>query len=179
MNRVMQEGLWAVLFIVLTAGCGVSMAEDAPSARRNVEEAGGFSFVPPEGWQTRLFPGLKYKIVFGTPANGFAPNINVVDEQFKGTLDAYVDASAATIQRVLKNAHVVKRDAFKTDDGTAGVRQVVEDEQQGKKLRQVFFFFGRDDTKFVATCSTLADGGEKLDGAFETSMKSFRFEKKK
>src|SRR5262249_42430659 len=44
-----------------------------------------------------------------------------------------------------------------------------------KLLRQNFYFFDKGKTKFVVTCTALAEGGEKLDPVFEGSRKTFRF----
>jgi hypothetical protein len=156
---------------------GARPAGPDQDARRHVEKAGGFSFVVPEAWNARDFPGRKFKLIFGPSEAGFASNINVVDEAFDDSLDAYVKATTDVLPRVLKEYRLVKQDEFKTTTGVAGARLIVENEQGGKLLRQTFYIFGAPKTMFVVTCSTLAEGGEKLDAVFETSMKTFRFEK--
>ena len=45
--------------------------------KRHTEPEGGFSFCPPDGWRIEQKTGDKYKMVFGTPTNGFTPNINI------------------------------------------------------------------------------------------------------
>jgi hypothetical protein len=136
-----------------------ALAQKAEDPPRHIEAAGGFSFVPPQSWQVREIPGLKYKVVHGQPAAGFAPNINVVDEAFKGTLDAYVKQNVATLQRVFKKARILaEQEEFKTTAGLQGVRLMVENEQNARLLRQSFYFFAKGDTKYVVTCTTLAAG---------------------
>jgi hypothetical protein len=165
-------GVTALGFLaVLTVGCRDS------ASKRHVESAGGFSFVPPDGWTMRDFPGMKFKLAAGPAAAGFAPNINVVDEQFNGSLEDYVKGNLATLRASFKGFNLVQQDEFKTTAGEAGKRLITENEQKGRQLRQTFYFFGKGNTKFVVTCSALSDGGEKLDSAFETSMKTFRFDK--
>jgi len=126
---------------------------------------------------------MKFKAMIGPSAAGFAPNICTVDELFSGSLDAYVKGNLAAFQEASRKFpsrkfHLAQPDDFKTTAGEQGARLVTESENQGRLLRQTFYFFGKRDTKFVITCSTLAEGGDKLDSVFETSIKTFRFEKK-
>jgi hypothetical protein len=69
-------------------------ADQAKDSRRHAE-SGGVSFIAPAGWKSQAFPGLKYKIAVGPAVAGFAPNINVVDESFTGSLDSYVEENLA------------------------------------------------------------------------------------
>jgi hypothetical protein len=147
-------------------------------SRRNVEQIGGFSFVPPEGWDVRTVPGLKYKVVVGPVRDNLPANINIVDEPFKGSLDDYAKATVTAAQARFKKFRVVKEQEFKTAAGLPGVRLITEDEQKDKLLRQTFFIFSAADIIYVATASTVSEGGEKLDPIFEACLKSFRFEKK-
>ncbi len=175
----MQRSLLAAWLLALAfplAGTGAAGADDA-EARRHTEKAGGFSFVPPENWTVRDFPGLKYKVVVGPVRSAFASNINVVDEVYKGSLDAYEKASIAAMQARLEKFAIKDRGEFKTTSGLKGARLVAQSEQGGRLLRQTFYFFGNGDKKYVATCSTVADGGEKFDDVFERAMKTFRFER--
>jgi hypothetical protein len=166
-----------VLLTSLAAGWG-GQGPKAEDGLRHEETAGGFSFVPPKGWTIREFPGLKFKIAAGPAAAGFAPNINVVDESFGGSLAEYVKLNLDTLPKVFQKSRVVNQGAFKTNAGLEGARAITENEQNGKLLRQTFYFFPRGDRQFVVTCSVLAEGGEKLDAVFEASMKTFRFDKK-
>jgi len=72
---------------LLLAIAGPAAAEDA---KRHVESAGKFSYVAPAGWQVRAMPGLKFQIAHGEPVEGFAPNLNFVDETYAGSLQDYV-----------------------------------------------------------------------------------------
>jgi hypothetical protein len=172
----MASFLFFVLQILICPGPARAQKQD--EARRHLEKTGGFSLVPPDTWTVRDFPGLKYKVIVGPTQAGFASNIVVADETFKGTLDDYVKANKDAIMQVLKKAQIVKQEEFKTTDGLPGVRLIFENEQGDKLLRRTSYFFGATDTKYVLTCSTLAEGGEKLDPVFEQALKTFRFEKK-
>jgi hypothetical protein len=172
----MRRTLTAALVVLLGLVFRVGAAEDAP--QRHTEKAGGYSFVPPKGWKMMEFGGLKHKIAVGPAANGFAPNIVFVDEAFKGNLIDYVAGSKDGLKKAFKKFKEISETSLKTKDGAACVRFVIERDENGKQLRQSFYFFdlspGR---KLVVTCTALTDGGEKLDPAFEESMKTFRLEK--
>lgn len=138
------------------------------------EQSGGFSFNPPPNWQAVEFPGLKYRIAQGPPESGFTPNIVVVDEKYSGTLPHYVEANLVNMELLLQNLKVLQRQNLRTDDGEPVVRVLTENFQQGRLLRQTFYFLGSGDRKFVLTCTALADGGEKYDQVFLTSAESFQ-----
>lgn len=162
-----------ILAVVLTAslifvGCG------GKTPRQHYEKAGAFSYDPPPGWQVIEFPGLKYRISHGPRENEFSPNINVVDEAFSGTLAGYVDANLQNMEKLFVNLKVLSRADFRTQDNEAAVKVVTENEQQGRMLRQTFFFIGSGNRKYVVTCTALADGGDKLDAVFAGSVETFR-----
>ncbi len=144
---------------------------------RLVEPEGGFSYVPPDGWMAYRLPGLKYRIVSAPIQAGGAPNINAADEFFAGSLEEYVKANLATLQRVMPEFRIVKQEDFQTTAGLPSVRLVAEVKQNGINLRQSYYFFGNGNTKYVVVCTTRRDGGEELDPIFEASMKSFRLER--
>jgi hypothetical protein len=177
---------WIVLILVAATavGCraksapGGTSAQQVDDTRRHQEPAGGFSFVPPKDWQVRDFPGLKYKVVAGPPAAGFASNINIIDESAKSSLDDYVKDSIVTLQKVLKKCRILSQEAFKTSAGLKGARVVAEGEEGDRLLRFNGYFFAQGDMKFVVTCTALADGGAELDPVFEACLKTFRFENK-
>jgi hypothetical protein len=153
---------------LLLTGCG------GKAPRSLHEAAGGFSYDPPAGWTVSEFPGLKYRVATGPVQNGFASNINVVDEAFAGSLADYVEMNVSMIQKVIVSARVVRREEFQTADLAPASRVIVEDEQQGRRLRQSFYFFDGGRRKYVASCSTGVDGADALDASFEASMKTFR-----
>ena len=119
-------------------------------------------------------PGLKYRIARGPSANGFAPNINVVDEAFSGSLAKHVDASLVALKQLGLKYKLLKREPFQTDDGLPAERVTIEAEQYGRQLRQTICYVGQGKRVFVITCTALAEGGEALDETFEKSIKTFR-----
>ena len=71
-------------------------------------------------------PGLKYKWAVGPAAQGFAPNINVVDEPFAGTLDDYVAGNIKTLSALVKYYRQIDKGPFATTKGLEGVKLVTE-----------------------------------------------------
>ncbi len=175
---------WMIMAATLAAiNTGTSVnAQDATGKeqpaeeKRHVEKEGGYSFVPPEGWTVREFPGLKYQLAIGPAENQFASNINVVDEVYMGTVENYIKATKELLPKAIKKYRVLKQEPFKTASGIKTERLIIEGEQQGHLLRQTFYLFPTPKKMFVVTCSTTSAGGEKLDANFESCMKTFRFD---
>lgn len=155
--------------LLMCTGCGRGR-----SPRQLYEKSGGFSYDPPSGWSVVEFPGLKYRISHGPRENDFAPNINVVDERFTGTLAEYIDVNLENTADVFVKMEVIGREDFSTEDGESGVRILIENEQQGRMLRQNFFFIGPGVRKYVVTCTALVDGGDRFDRVFSESVETFR-----
>src|SRR5262245_26793122 len=86
----------------------------ADVGKRHREAEGGFSYCPPSGWAMQHVPGLKYSIAAGPAANGFAPNINVVDEKAGMNLDEYVDANKKMLSKAFKGYKEIGKTEFKT-----------------------------------------------------------------
>lgn len=144
-------------------------------AGRLTEPAGGFSYNPPPGWKIRTFPGLKYKICYTTPAQGFAPNINAVDETAPLSLAEYVRVSMTHMNLAYAKFHIVTQGAFLTGSGLHGVRLVSNGTINGKNVRQIFYVFpAAHNRKIIVTASWLASDGNKYTAAADGAMKSFR-----
>lgn len=174
----------ALALMVLAIGCennndtsGITgippknAAEPAPA----VESTESFSYTPPAGWLMFSAPGMKYRTAIGPlVAGALAPSMSVAEEAFKGSLADYATQKIATLREMFKAAKVLKEDEFKTSTGAECRRAVVENLQNPTPLRQSMYFFGKGDKKFVVTCTTYAQEGEKLDPVFEASMATFR-----
>lgn len=147
-------------------------------SERIYEKEGGFSYVPPERWRVREFPGLEYKVAGGIRSDRFTPNINVVDVPYGGPLDEeFVEANIETMRRIFHGFRIVAWDDFRTDEGEHGIRLVTEQRiADGTKLRQTQYLFDGGSRKIVVTCSRLADKQQAVDAACDESMKTFRIE---
>lgn len=149
----------------------------ADVGKRHREAVGKFSFCPPQGWTMQNIPGMKYSIAAGPAANRFAPNINVVDENSRMTLNDYVETNKKMLAKAFKGYKELGKSEFKTTSGLKATRLVTQSDQEGTMVRQTFYFFAaKGDRKVTATCSALASGGKALDEVFEASLKTFAIE---
>jgi hypothetical protein len=157
-----------------------SNTDKARKSERHVEPEGGFSFIPPDGWEMRSFPGrFKFKAAIGPPTGGFTPNIAVGDELWPGSLEDYIKASIEVISQK-PNIKVTKKGDFTTSEGLRGARITLDNFRKDTTLRQTMYFFARGETKFVVTCSTVAAAGsDDLDAVIENSIKTFRIDEQK
>lgn len=141
---------------------------------KTIEAPGVFSYKVPEGWRVVEVAQVKYKVAVATPVDGFAPNINIVEEEFKGSMDEYLQGNLKILEKSLPGFKNLGQRAFTTNSGVKGVKVTAQTEQQGKVLRQVFFLLrGKGDLKFVITFTALANDGNKYDAAVEKALKTF------
>lgn len=149
------------------------------SARPGYTPPGGeFSFVPPENWVMREMPGFKYQFAFGPKINNFTPNINFVDQNAPSTIDDYVAGNLQALQQMAvdekRSLKVIGQGEFTTDSKKSGTRVVTETAYEGNPVRQTFYFFaGKNDIKFVITCTVPAEGGAGYDKTCDSSIKTF------
>jgi hypothetical protein len=167
------------LACALTAILAVSCKKAAPQHQTAGDEpsryrAAGFSYVPPQGWEVRDFPGLKYKIAAAAPADGFAPNLNVVDEAFAGSLDTYVSLNLQNLAKALPGYEKVSQETFRTADGVDATKLVVLSTQSNVPLRQLFYMVPASGKFYVVTCSDHADHKGSHDAECDAAAKTFR-----
>jgi hypothetical protein len=144
---------------------------------RYFEREGGFSYQPPRGWRIANIPGIKYKFAFGPPQDGFAPNMNFVDEAHSGSLQNYVDANLKVMQSI-KGFEKINQTTFRTEAGKTAIKLTTQAEQNGKMVRQIYYFFEASrDKKLVVTGSAPARGKEELDRIFDESVSTLIFDR--
>ena len=163
---------------VAETGSVLSVARVAESGSESSHADGDFTFTEPPGWRIAEMPGLKYKVAFGEPIDGFAPNINVVDEYYSQGLESYVEGNEKNMSKLFQNFKQIQKSSFQTNSGLNGIKLITEADPQGMSLRQTFYFFsGYGDKKIVVTCSVPKAHGGKYDSIFDASLKTFSFGK--
>lgn len=141
---------------------------------RLVEAPDQFSYMAPEGWMVAEVTGVKYKVAITNPSNGVAPNLNVVDDSFKGTMDEYVRQNLEDLEKSFDEFKKLGQNSFTTTSGVKGVKVIIQARQQGKLLRQIFFLLrGKNDVKYVITFTASAEEGKKYDAIVEKAIKTF------
>ena len=151
--------------------------KDKQEKGRHYEEGGRFSFVPPDGWQVVQLPGMKYGVFSGPTANGFAPNINVLDEAYAGSLDDYVTLSIRNLRVMFPQFLKLSQEDLKLDSGLPAVRVVGRNSMNNMEMEQTMYFVKRSSKMFVITGSKLASDGRNLANEFEKCARSFREER--
>jgi hypothetical protein len=177
-------GLWLGLGlgVAALAGLGVLtvilvLKKASPSnPGRHHEAAGGFSYVPPPGWEVKPFPGLKFQIVAGPAQAGFAPNINIVEELSNLDMRSYLEANLLQMQGVFQGFRLLERQEFSTGDGLQGHKIIFERPEGGRQLRQCQYFFGRGNRKLTLTATMLAHTGTRFDAVLDECARSFKLD---
>ncbi len=139
----------------------------------SAEELGGdYSLDLPEHWAVKKFPGATYKIVITQARNNFSPNINLVDEKFYGSMDEYV-AESFEILRQSYNAKKVEETSFSADN-VDGVKLTADTEINGRKVRQIFYFFQRPlGQKVVLRATSDRRSASALEKEFDSILATF------
>ena len=167
----MNRSLLALLLwlpALLVCGC------KGENPRRHYEKEGGFSFVPPEGWQMQSVPATKYQMAAGPVALGVPVNLLVVEKEFPGTVDDLV----RTVLRTLPpEFQVRKRETFKGDGDLQGIKLIVEIGAEPARLRNSMYIIGKGSTKYLVTGTAPAADAATFEALFDASLKTFRFEK--
>ena len=170
---------WLVLAMVpwLLTGCDSGDSGSVPQEQgRHYEREGGFSLMPPEGWPVADMPGLKYKVIVGPSSNDFAPNINVVDEAYSGSLDDYVASSMEMLERMFEDFKKISQEDLRLENDTRAIKLVTHNRQHGRELQQTFYIVDGAKRKFVLTCTKLAEDKRDFAKEFEASVCTFRAE---
>ncbi len=165
------------IFLILACICLTFAQGYASENARHYEKEGGFSYIPPIGWKIIEIPGYKYKFAAGTPIKGFTPNINIADSVYEGSMENYIKSSILMMKQNMVKFKLVTEEPFLTKNGLKSARIIVENEQDGRLLKQIFYIFPHKNRTYLATCTLPASVGNKLDLTLDSCMKTFRFEK--
>lgn len=135
-----------------------------------------FTFELPADGEFADFPGMKYQIGYLKLHSGddFRANVNVVDEQFTGSLREYGGAIERTLQKLVPGFKKLSAKQIKTNSGAPAFRIVFESQQQGRDLTQVSYAIDGGDVMYVLTGSTSRFKTERDLPVFDTIAQSFR-----
>lgn len=170
--KILKLHKLCVLFLL-----AVPMIAYAQVGTRYSEPEGGFSICPPQNWIVMEFPGLKYKVIFAQPVNGFSPSINFVDEYYEGSLEEYVELSRKNMNLIYSDFEYVKQESFKTNSGVSGIKDIIVAQSSDRLLRQIFYFFQTGARKIVITC-TVNTSYQYYEKTFDESIKTFEFSRR-
>ena len=138
-------------------------------------QLGGFSLIPPAVLPVKKeIPGFKFPFFFAPPKDGFAPNLNFVDEPFEAEWDAYVKATLEVIRTSLKADVLTPAAAFDLPAKLRCTRIVYRSAATGHELRQTCFLIQLNPGKaIIITFSSLPAEGDNWDAPIAESIRTF------
>jgi hypothetical protein len=126
--------------------------KDRLEGERHYETDGGFSYVPPKGWEFFEVPGFKYLgLMDSSPTGEVSSNVVFVDERYTGSLKNYVEEALKVAKQVNPKFEVLSVDEVVTDSGIHGISVVEKNEFNGLQMMQVQFMFDLGEKKLVMT----------------------------
>lgn len=139
------------------------------------EPTGGFSYFVPAGWTISKIDGMQFQIARDKGANGFYPNLNILQEKNKFTFEEYYKANIAQLKEFISDYKELLTEEFITSAGLKGKKHTCSCKQVGKNLFQAYYFFERKDkTKTMITCSSLIEDKNKYAPIFDSIVKSLK-----
>ena len=161
------------LLFVLLAVLALAPLRAQPAAEQRLQ-LDGFSFQPPQVLPVKKeIPGFKFPFFFAPPKDGFAPNLNLVDETFDAEWDAYVKASLENVKSGLKAEISVPPAAFEMTSKLRCTKFVYRSAVTGRELRHTCYLIQLNPRKaIIVTFSAFPTDGEKWDAAIAESVRS-------
>lgn len=153
----------------------------AEFGERRYEREGGFSYIPPSGWQASDLGTLAYPAVFApNPERGFAANLVFTTEDSGVSLGRYVNAALGQLPTLFPDAEVIDvvESDLRTKSGVPYALIVIERSERGERLRQAFYIFDAGRRKITLTYTRLAESVDQseYDNLVEQTVASFRLE---
>ncbi len=164
------------LIICFSFICGCNK-KDGVISGKHTEPLGGFSYIPPEGWNILEWPGYKYKIAVDNPKKGFASNINIVDAKHDGaTLDLCVDESNNFAKNNLSEMKILSKEDFMTTKGLRMIKTVFTMKEKGLIMRCMNYATKNKDKVIVITATMLDEEAHTVETSINNCLKSFEIE---
>jgi hypothetical protein len=174
-------GMAAIALLVCSLACDEKESEPtAPSSSLTGAEC---VFVPkampltaPPGWVVVPHPSKQGRmLVSPDKQDGFAPCINLLEEQDAGSLDRFVDLSVATLREYTEKFRQLKREPFATDSGVTGIKLTCTSVTGKVQLHFCYYLFDwTADSKRVFTCCSLASQAKTMEPVFDGILKTYR-----
>ena len=168
-----RRGLILAVLLLSTFTSVMSLAGEVANQRYTAPD-NTFSIVPPDGWEPRDMPGMKYKVFITQPAEKFAPNITFVDEASNLSLKDYVAENQKVLARLTTNYKELSLAPFATDGNLQGYRLSFKNRHADKDLIQTQYYFSTPEKKFVVTCSMAESDKRPISSQCDSSLKTFQ-----
>jgi hypothetical protein len=196
-----------ILTFAVAFGLLLSVSAPALASDHDPSPPAPFTYTPPSGWSMEKVPGFEYKFAMGKEVSGFKPNINVVAEDYSGSVESYMGHAKKTLMNVLGGKlSIISESEFVTDSGLKGAKMVFiaghsldekyleslkelgaseelrkllkESSIDPKTLYQSSYVFSDGERVYIATCSAPVELKAEMSPVFDTAMRSFALNKK-
>jgi hypothetical protein len=140
------------------------MVQAVYAGERHYEEAGNFSYEIPDGWMAREWGGLKYKVLYTTSVNGFAPNITFIEDKYHGNLKQYVESNIPGMEKGVPGFKVLRQAKGKTEQGRPyHVLRYRHKSDIGTLKQTVFVLATGGERKLLVTCTPAIGTEARID----------------
>ena len=135
-----------------------------------------FSMSMPSGWITRDV-NQKYLMIIGPEDSGLTPNIGFGDEDYNGPVSDFFDERIGLFPKFYRDFSLLNRSGFTTNGRVTGECITYLCTIGNVRVRQkMYAFSNRRRTSIVIITGTApVDSGDKYDGVFDASVKTFRW----
>ncbi|MDW8351722.1 MAG: hypothetical protein RML99_07405 [Anaerolineae bacterium] len=155
------------------AAAGTPSVFPRQTANRVVEEAGGFSYVPPTGWRVEATNLSEFKVLFGrSDGSGFTPNVNFNVSQSDAALDEFKALAIQELEAGISGFALLSESTLVTERGNDVVKLVCNSTLQRRSLRQIFYLVDFGPRKLVVTYTRLRNSQQQNDAAVEAMIKT-------
>lgn len=165
----------AAVLLVLCAGLGLASSVAAQGTRL-VEPAGGFSYLPPPGWQPQRMEGARYRFCF-FPSPGLVSTLGFIDADARLSLVRYIQSIVADARTHSPHLRVLSQGPFSTTSGLHGYRAVIEEVVLDKKAHFVFLGLPLAGSRTLLVFAAWpAAQNAQLAPAIDQSLKTFQLQ---
>jgi hypothetical protein len=136
---------------------------------------GTFSLEPPSGWKA-IDLGLKNLALISEAKDGSTQNLVFIPEESAFPMAFYSATVQDSIQQTYVDVTSITEEFKVTSSGLEYFYWVIENTQQGMKLRQALFIFENGDLKLTVIYTRIAGEAPEADALIDQSIDTFRFE---
>ncbi len=134
-----------------------------------------FTFVLPDGWQCVKYNNTKYNLAIGERINNLTQTIVISSEEFKGSMQEYLEYSMNDLKQYLPQMVFIKNGDFINHARIEAWKLVAKNNYEDEELRQYYYIFKKENMFFVCVASVSQESSEEIEDVFDASMYTFKF----
>lgn len=133
-----------------------------------------FTFEMPDGWETMLYPGLKYKIIYGDSVHTYNQNMIFISQEETGSLEKVIKDYMEKIKNNSPDFKIIKAEKFENKAQLEAEKLVIEITQDEIDLKLYFYMFKHNTMLFICSAALPIDDEFNIEELFDASMKTFQ-----